>query len=188
MHILLFLLACDTTKADPNSTTTESSTGTNTGSLIATGEGPCKNGAQCEGEVCVALIDGKNPPNYCTQECDGGCPDGMFCDTQTFGAVGLEFCRFGKSEQQAAPPEEPPRLPCTKDGDCRKGEVCAEFQGEKSCTIPCDVNKDCEISAGGMTIKFMECGTDESKDRQVCLPNPDCFTGSIADFQSCYSF
>jgi hypothetical protein len=153
-----------------------------TGGTKATGEGPCDSAEECEGGVCVALIDGQNPPVYCTQEC-GSCPDGFFCDTQTFALAGLSFCRFGGSAGQADPPEEPPRLPCKGDEECSDGMVCATFMGERDCTIPCSDESACSISLDGFTFDMHTCGADQTpgEDRQVCLPDPSCFP----DVQSC---
>lgn len=147
----------------------------------ATGQGPCEAASECANDVCVALIDGNNPPVYCTQLC-GSCPDGFYCDSSTFGLIGLNFCRFGATEP-AMPetPPEPPRVPCTTDADCEGALVCATWMGERNCTRPCSVEDDCTISLGGVTFDLATCGQDESQDRTVCLPDEDCFPNA----QSC---
>ena len=153
------------------------------GTLLETGDGPCEEADECAGDVCVALIDGDNPPIYCTEQCDGGCPSGFFCDTQTFGLVGLEFCRYttGQPDEEEAPPppEEPPSLPCKSDDDCEEGLVCATFMGERECTLPCSIESDCTFEVGPVTVDFSTCGADETPgaERDVCLPDPDCYTG-----------
>ena len=77
------------------------------GSLKQTGDGPCAEPSECEGGVCVELIDSDNPPVYCTQPCDNGCPSGFVCDTELFALVDIDFCRWGDSPEdtQASPPE-----------------------------------------------------------------------------------
>lgn len=149
---------------------------------MSTGEGPCEVASACAGDVCVALIDGDNPPVYCTEQCDGEtCPDGFVCDTETFALVGLGFCRFGDPAVEPAPPSEPPRLPCREDADCDDGLVCAEFEGERDCTLPCTEEDECTPPAlGGLTVDLATCGQDEGADRTVCLPDLDCFPDPIA--------
>lgn len=154
----------------------------------ATGAGPCEEASECKGDVCVALIDGNNPPVYCTQECTAGsCPSGFFCDADTFAIVGRTFCRFGAEPAQGeepAPPEEPPRLPCKQDSECESGEVCGTYMGERGCTIACAKEADCDIpSVGGITVDFLECAADSTagKTRDVCLPRAECY----ANPQSC---
>jgi len=155
------------------------------GGKMATGEGPCEEAQECQGDICVALIDGDHPPVYCSEPC-GNCPDGFFCDDQTFALVGLEFCRFGDSAESAPPPEEAPYLPCASDDDCEGDMVCAESGGEKGCATLCSEDSQCWISYQGLEMRFFECGPDESADRNVCLPDPDCFDGSIASMEECY--
>jgi hypothetical protein len=154
-------------------------------SQSATGEGPCESADECEGNVCVALIDGNHPPNYCSQEC-GSCPGGFYCDSDTFGLVGLSFCRFGNEPSEPSTPPEPPRLPCKSDAECGAGLVCAEFMGESDCTTPCAVEEDCTYSFQGLTIDLAECAPDQraGQDRQVCLPDLSCYP----DATSCISF
>ena len=155
------------------------------GDKQATGEGPCESADECAGDVCVAIIDGNNPPVYCTEPC-GSCPDGLYCDSDTFALVDLAFCRFGDTPNGPAPtPEEPPRLPCTSDASCEPGLVCATFMGERECTLPCVVEDDCTVELGGVTINFSTCAADQTagESRDVCLPDPACFpdpTGCIA--------
>jgi hypothetical protein len=146
---------------------------------LATGDGPCEAASQCRGDVCVALVDGNNPPNYCTQQCGNGgsCPSGFWCDDQTFAIVGLEFCRFGNTPTEE-PPAEPPRLPCRDDSDCEGDEVCATFEGEPGCTLPCNAESECTPpSVGGFVVDFLTCGADQTPgaSRQVCLPDPACY-------------
>ncbi len=141
---------------------------------LATGEGPCDVAGDCQGGVCVELIDGNHPPNYCTQEC-GTCPSGFYCDEQTFALAGLSFCRYGDTPQ-TDPPAEPPRLPCAVDADCSSSTVCATYQGERECVVPCDVESDCTPPVfGGVTFDLATCGLDEAQSRRVCLPDPACY-------------
>ena len=150
--------------------------GGSSGSDLALGEGPCDSSADCAGQVCVALIDGDNPPVYCSQTC-GSCPGGYYCDDQTFGLVGLSFCRFG-SAATAQTPSEPPRLPCTADSECEDGLVCATYDGERDCTRPCADESACTVDMGmGVTIDVATCAADQTAGvtRTVCLPDPACY-------------
>lgn len=161
-----------------NNTNTNGSNNVNA-SGKATGEGPCGEPSECKNNVCVAIIDGNNPPNYCTQQCSGSnpCPSGFWCDSETFQLVGLSFCRFGATEpENPEPPSEPPKLPCKTDDDCEGDTVCAEFQGERECTITCTSETDCDVpSVGGISVDLLTCGQDEGQDRTVCLPDLDCY-------------
>lgn len=150
---------------------------------MATGEGPCGAAEDCAGDVCVALIDGDNPPIYCSEQCpDGACPDGFYCDDQTFSLAGLSFCRFGATEpEMPETPAQPPRLPCREDADCEDGLVCGTFMGERDCTIPCAMEDDCTPpSLGGITLDLATCGQDEGEDRMICVPDTDCYPDPIA--------
>ena len=152
-------------------------------SKLATGEGPCEAAEVCKGNVCVALIDGDNPPNYCTQECDNSqCPQGFVCDKELFSLAGLTFCRFApdQPDEPAPTPEEPPTLPCKSDSDCDNGMVCASAGGERGCAMPCTVESDCTPPAlNGVSIDILTCGEDDDK-RSVCLPDPACFPNATS--------
>ena len=64
-----------------------------------TGDGPCEEASECAGDVCVGIIDGSNPPVYCTEQCSpGSCPDGFYCDEESFALIDLSFCRFGSED------------------------------------------------------------------------------------------
>jgi len=157
---------------------------------IATGDGPCDDGGDCEGGVCVALIEEPNPPVYCTQPCGSGCPDDMYCDDQTFALAGVDFCRFGGNggnpppSDEQVPPEEAPSLPCSTDSDCEGNLICAEFMGESGCAPPCNNDDDCVVSMMGMSFLLAECGQEDG-GRDVCLPREECYDGSMASFMSC---
>ncbi|MCA9541138.1 MAG: hypothetical protein KC620_19695 [Myxococcales bacterium] len=148
----------------------------------ATGQGPCEEASECAGNVCVGIIDGNNPPVYCTESCDdGNCPDGFHCDSNTFSLVGVTFCRFGGTEpMMEETPSEPPRLPCKEDADCEGDLVCATWMGQRDCTILCNAEADCTPpSVGGVTIDVATCGQDEGQDRMVCVPDENCFPNPI---------
>lgn len=141
--------------------------------LIATGDGPCESPSDCEGGVCVGLIDGDHPPIYCSQEC-GACPGGFYCDADTFALVELAFCRFGDGVEPQ-PPSEPPRRPCTSDTECAPG-ICAEHAGQRDCTIECAAEEACTPpSVGGVALDVFSCQPDEAAERTACLPDPACF-------------
>ena len=171
----------------PSATTGDGGATSSQTGAKATGEGPCEASDECRGGVCVALIDGSHPPNYCTEEC-GACPAGFYCDQQTFSLLGLSFCRFGEITAGEPPPpaEQPPRLPCRSDSECPDGAVCATFQGERDCTTTCDGEEACTPpSLGGIVLDVATCGADETPgaSRMVCLPDPRCFpdpTGCIS--------
>lgn len=157
----------------------------NSGDPLPTGEGPCEASSDCEGDVCVAIVDGDHPPVYCTQPCGSGCPDGFYCDDSTFGLVGLDFCRFGDPPAAGEPPanEEPPRLPCKEDADCDDGQVCGTFMGESDCTIVCGAEDDCTPPAvGGITLDVSTCAPDETsgQDRSICVPDLDCYPNVLS--------
>ncbi len=150
--------------------------------LKATGAGPCESPAECQGDVCIALLDGNNPPIYCSEPCNGTCPDGFWCDDTTFALVGLDFCRYGDTPTQD-PPEEAPRRPCTDDGDCEGGEICATYEGDRGCTLMCDVEDDCTPpTIGGFTFDYLTCAPDETPGatRDACLPDPACFANPLS--------
>lgn len=150
---------------------------------LGVGEGPCDSPEVCAGNVCVALIDGNNPPVYCTQTC-GSCPDGFYCDSSTFGLMGLSFCRFGSTPAETPePPSEPPRLPCKSDDECPGNSVCATYKGVRDCTIVCSEESDCTPpSLGGITMDLMQCAADQTEGvtRNVCLPDPNCFPNPMS--------
>jgi len=145
------------------------------------GEGPCEAAADCAGEVCVALIDGDNPPVYCSEQCTAGsCGDGFTCDETSFALAGLSFCRFAdEPDAQPAPPEEPPILPCIDDADCEDSFVCAELNGERGCAKSCAVESDCTPPPiNGIVIDVATCGEDDS-GRSVCVGDPACYPDAL---------
>ena len=157
------------------------------GALLPTGEGPCEEPSECQGDACIAILDGDNPPIYCTEPCSAGsCPDGFFCDADTFALTGFAFCRFGETQPEEPPPEAP-RRPCRTDAQCEAGEVCATWEGERGCTLACDVESDCTPPpAGGFTFDYLTCAADETagQSRDVCVPDPGCFEDPL----SCTTF
>jgi len=179
---VLALTACDD-GSDPG---TSSSTGPSSSSgSKATGEGPCNAASECANDVCVALIDGNHPPAYCSESCtSGSCPSGFYCDQSTFGLVGLSFCRYGATEPATPePPAEPPRLPCRTDADCEGNAVCATYEGQTDCTLPCNSEPECTPpSLGGVTLDLATCAPDQTpgEDRTVCLPDPACFPSAMS--------
>lgn len=82
--------------------------------------GPCTSGQQCpEGGTCLEVaITGER---YCTQPCDGGCPDGFRCEAVP-----------GASEEQCVPDNE-----LRTCGGAR--ELCAPCQGHSECGLEDDL-------------------------------------------------
>ena len=191
---VLGLAACSTSRSsrgdDDDDDASDDDDGAN---LIETGDGPCEDGSECEGGVCVALIDEPNPPVYCTEPCGSACPDDMYCDDQTFALAGVDFCRWGGNNgtpppaDEQAPPEEPPSLPCSTDADCEGNLICAEHMGERGCAPPCSSDDDCVVEMQGMSFLLAECSAEDG-GRDVCLPREECYDGSIEAFMSCIDF
>lgn len=177
LFAVLALFGCDSGGSDGTDESAGETAGDDSGgNLKQTGEGPCESASECEGDVCVAIVT-DDPPIYCTQPCDGGCPSGFYCDTSTFALVGLDFCRVGGDEPPEEPdiPPEPPRLPCETDADCDDGQVCSLWDGERDCTVLCDVEEDCTPPPiGGFTFDLLMCATDD-EGRDVCVPDPACY-------------
>lgn len=148
--------------------------GTSSSGDLATGEGPCDEASQCRGDVCVAIPTDR-PAVYCSEECtaDASCPSGFVCDQETFGLIGLRFCRPGDAADPP-PPAPAPKLPCMDDADCDRGTICGRIDGEATCLVPCDVEDDCTPPAmGGFVLDLATCGTEDG-GRTVCLPDPAC--------------
>ena len=189
------LSSCMTTRrggnggGDSDSSDDDDDTGGGGGDLTPTGEGPCEDGGDCEGGICVALIDEPHPPVYCTEPCDGGCPSDMYCDSDTFSLAELDFCRLdedgdGEAPTEQNPPEEPPSLPCSTDADCEDALICAEYMGERGCAPTCSTDDDCVVSLSGVTFALAACGQEDG-GRQVCLPREECYDGSLTAFMDC---
>lgn len=174
-------LAASCSGSDSSSAGTDGGGGGGGGDLLETGDGPCDDGSECSGDVCVALIDGNHPPVYCTQEC-GACPSDFYCDSDTFALAGLSFCRFGDTPTTIPdPPPEPPRIPCKGDDSCGTGLVCATFEGERDCTLACTDEAQCSTELQGITFDMHNCEADQTPgtSRDVCLPDPACFTNPV---------
>lgn len=142
-----------------------------------TGEGPCEQASECSDDVCVAIIDGDHPPNYCTELCTAGsCPDGFVCDESTFALAELSFCRYTDDEQaDPEPPEDPPVLPCIDDVDCDDGFLCAELGDIKGCAKACSSEPDCDVPPhNGITFDLAVCGEDDN-GKSVCVGDPACY-------------
>ena len=106
------------------------------------------------------------------------------------GSTSVSICEEPKEEtssggEQSAPePEEEPRIPCKTDAECdalQSGLICAQFQGQRDCTIPCSQESDRDTPAvGGMSIDFMTCIADEGdSSRNACLPDVACFNNPM---------
>ena len=195
LGLLLVLPACTTDRrggsggggADDDDTGGSSDDDDGAGS-IATGEGPCEDGSECVGGICVALIDEPNPPVYCTQSCASDCPDGMYCDSETFALAGVDFCRFGGTSGQPPteqdPPEEAPSLPCSTDADCDTGLICASHMGESGCAPPCTSDDQCVVDMAGFSLRLATCA-EEDGGRFVCLPREECYDGTMTALMDC---
>ena len=143
--------------------------------------GPCQSNSDCsDGMVCVSF---GSVGGACTPQCGGSvteCSASASCTG--VGSLSVSVCQEKVETQGEAKPEEQPRIPCTTDAECdaiHAGAVCAQWKGERDCTILCSANSDCEMpEMAGMKMDFMDCLNDERTDvdvRTVCLPDEKCF-------------
>ena len=100
------------------------------------------------------------------------------------GAVDVNICQEPEAEpdpESPPTPEEEPRIPCREDAECsalHPDAICAEWNGQRDCTIPCMSEDVCDPPAvAGITVDFMNCQDDErsDKERTACLPREECF-------------
>ena len=144
----------------------------------------CESTSECgDGTVCVAKGSGAGT---CTLTCSGSLDE---CSaTASCGGVGtlsVSVCQEDPEKGETPAAQEQPRIPCKTDADCgglHTGAICAEWQGERDCTIGCAVEEDCSIpEIGGMSVDFMTCIPDERPDqsRTACLPDQECFANPM---------
>lgn len=148
----------------------------------------CQSSSDC-GEGYVCLIVGND--GGCAAVCTG---DTNACGAQAscggVGVLDVDVCQEPQPEStngtaEAPAPEEQPRIPCKSDAECsavQPGAICALFQGQRDCTIPCTAEAQCDMpSLDGFAIDFMTCIADEgSSTRKACLPDARCFTNPLA--------
>ena len=165
------------------------------GALVACGESSSGGGPSCEtladcaaGTVCV---NSGGAGSFCLPDCSISASECSASATCTgVGSTSVSICEEPKEEtssggEQSAPePEEEPRIPCKTDAECdalQSGLICAQFQGQRDCTIPCSQESDCDMPAvGGMSIDFMTCIADEGdSSRNACLPDVACFNNPM---------
>jgi|APLak6261678615_1056124.scaffolds.fasta_scaffold03274_2 hypothetical protein len=125
------------------------------------------------------IIDTRTNSTYCGADCSQGqtCPRGYGCRD-----IRVVFTRWQCSATQACPGD--PALPCTTDGDCRRGGTCTKSPGATSgycagqCRLregsnfgycSCQVDEDCateSCSQGECTITRRKC-VDDSQCRTI---------------------
>ncbi len=174
-------LGCDDSDTNPT-TSGASQAGSINPDGLQTGDGPCEEASECGGDVCVAVIDGDNPPVYCTEQCTpGSCPSGMYCDEDLFALLDMAVCRFGDEDEPPPNTSTPPEVVCQDDADCEGDLICAQLGDIRGCAVPCDDDTDCDIPpVNGVQLDLAVCGQEDG-GRQVCVGDPDCYP----DLQSC---
>lgn len=142
-----------------------------------------------DGLVCLAY---GSSPGVCTPTCElnaDACSANATC-----GGAGLvvDVCEPDdkRTKDGEVPSEdEVPRLPCDTDAECAdvaSDAICMNYRGHKDCTIPCEVESNCDLpSLGGITMDFLTCAEDESDpSRSGCVPDEACFANPM----NCISF
>lgn len=150
------------------------------------GSQACASTSECGGaQVCVRRGEVSGCEATCTTSANA-C--GATAQCTGVGSLNVNVCQEPPRPEDPPAPEEQPKLACKTDADCaavQPGAVCAQFMGERDCTIPCTQESDCDTpSAGGLAFDFLKCTADEGdSSRTVCLPDPRCFT----DINACFS-
>lgn len=150
-------------------------------------DGDAQNGKSCthnnecgDGYVCLTFGNDGGCAPICTGDADA-CGASAQCGG--VGVMSVDVCQPKQEESPSQEPpdaEEQPRIPCSSDKECKvydSGAICAEFQGQKDCTLPCTTESQCDMpSLGGVTMDFLTCIADEGQSsRKACLPDLACF-------------
>ena len=150
----------------------------------------CSGQSDCAQDYACVTTAGVS---YCQPVCTASANEcGASASCGSVGATSVNVCQpeddssdSNSSPEEAAPkPDEQPKLPCSTDADCAQfdaGAICAEFEGEKDCTIPCTQESDCDVPAiGGFSVDFLTCLPDESNTmRSACVPDAACFANPL---------
>ena len=149
------------------------------------GSAPCESNSDCPaGLACVSFGAGAG---VCTPTCSVSgdeCSGTAGCTG--VGALSVNVCQEPEPEGETPAPEEQPRIPCKTDAECsalNAGAVCAQWKGERDCTIECTAEAQCDPpTVGGMKMDFMTCIADErtDKERTACLPDEKCFNDPMS--------
>jgi hypothetical protein len=134
----------------------------------------CESTSDCTVGACIVTGTGVGA---CTPTCainEDSCGASETCSG--VGSLGVGTCA-----PASAPPAPAKRVPCHEDKDCSAlmaGAVCATWEGETACTLPCTSDAMCNPIP---QISFLSCASDEeSPPRQVCLPRPQCLSNPLS--------
>ena len=137
----------------------------------------CESSSDCATGACIVTGSGIGA---CTPTCsisENSCGAQETCS-------GVGSLSVGTCAPASAPPAPAKRVPCHDDKDCSSlmaGAVCATWDGETACTLPCTSNATCNPIP---EISLLSCASDqENPPRQVCLPRQQC----LSDPLSCVS-
>lgn len=154
-------------------------------SSASSGKGAsCSTSSDCpDSQLCLETSLGR----YCTLNCSvsaSECSGSAGCEG--VGAIEVSVCNPDPvTEDETPDAESQPSLPCQTDAECAakvSSTICAEWQGERDCTIGCTQESECTPpSVAGVTMDFLTCATDEGDtSRTACLPDPACFTNPMS--------
>lgn len=154
--------------------------GCNRGGGQATGMA-CQSTADCQaGMVCVST---SGSASICVANCTVSANLCSASETCTgVGTLAIDVCEPKSSSQDSGMSpsvETQPKVPCKVDSECAdlvSEAICAQFKGERDCTLSCSKESDCPIlSVGGITFDFFTCAKDEGNpSRKACLPDLKC--------------
>lgn len=163
-----------------------SGSGSNNGQPAGSVSG-CMTASDCpEAHACIQIGNG---PAGCVPTCSAmvdACGGSAQC--AGVGALDVNICQEEKPEpdpEDPPTPEEEPRIPCREDAECSElhpDAICAEWRGQRDCTIPCMNEEVCDPPAiAGITVDFMDCQDDQRSDktRTACLPREECFNNPL---------
>ncbi len=165
----------------------ESSSG-NASSPGTQSTGPCSTAADCPtGHACIQVGQGQAG---CMPTCSASVDScGASAQCAGVGALDVNICQEPEPEPDPMnPPEatEQPRIPCQEDAECaalNPGAICAEWMGQRDCTLPCTNEAICDPPmVGGLSLDFFNCQDDERADqmRTACLPRIECLNDPLS--------
>ena len=147
----------------------------------------CDSTLDCgEGLTCLSV---GQAAGACQLNCSASADEcGAEATCGGVGSLSVDVCQSPESvadEDNAPEEEDRTSVPCTVDEDCsvmQSGAVCATWRDYRECTITCSGDSGCNPPAMmGVTMAFSECAPDEGDiERDVCLPNEDCFTAPMS--------